>query len=220
MTRQRVGFQLIAGNMAVDLANMLDHRPSGRPKELLPTYADLVAWSEQAGAVSKSVAARLRRRAVQRPAEARRALAASHAAREVLYALFSAAARGEATPAGPLATLNARVGRALARSRLVPGRQGLRWGWSGEHSLDAMLPPVLRAAADLLIGAPAGALRECGSERCRWLFVDKSPSQRRRWCDMAVCGNRAKVRRHYARKRAAGATSTSAEPRRASRVRS
>jgi predicted RNA-binding Zn ribbon-like protein len=123
----------------------------------------------------------------------------------VLFALFAAAARGEATPAGPLAAFNARLGRALARSRLVPARQGLQWGLSQEHSLDAMLPAILRAAADLLLGAPAGALRECASERCRWLFVDASPSRRRRWCDMAVCGNRAKVGRHYARRRGTGA---------------
>jgi len=219
MTRRRVGFQLIAGNMAVDLANMLDHRPSGRPKELLPTYADLAAWSEQAGAVSRALAARLRRQAARRPAEARRALAAVRSIREVLYALFSAAARGEATPAGPLAALNARLGRALARSCLVPGHHGLQWGWNREHSLDAMLPPVLRAAGDLLIGAPAGALRECASERCRWLFVDESPSQRRRWCDMAVCGNRAKVKRHYARRWATGANRASGERRESSRVR-
>jgi len=219
MTRHGVGFQLIAGNMAVDLANMLDHRPSGRPKDLLPTYVDLATWSEQTGAVSRAVAARLRRQAARRPAEARRALAAVRSVREVLYALFSAAARGEATPADPLAALNARLGRALARSRLVPGRQGLQWGWSREHSLDAMLPPVLRAAADLLIGAPAGALRECASERCRWLFVDESPSRRRRWCDMAVCGNRAKVKRHYARRWARRANRGSAERRASSRAR-
>jgi predicted RNA-binding Zn ribbon-like protein len=44
-------------------------------------------------------------------------------------------------------------------------------------------------------------LRRCASETCRWVFVDRSPSGRRRWCDMSVCGNRAKVRRHRARRK-------------------
>jgi predicted RNA-binding Zn ribbon-like protein len=34
---------------------------------------------------------------------------------------------------------------------------------------------------------------------CGWLFLD--PRGRRRWCSMATCGNRAKVRAHAARAR-------------------
>jgi predicted RNA-binding Zn ribbon-like protein len=33
---------------------------------------------------------------------------------------------------------------------------------------------------------------------CRWLFLDRSKNKSRRWCDMKVCGNRAKARVHYA----------------------
>jgi len=36
---------------------------------------------------------------------------------------------------------------------------------------------------------------------CDWLFVDKSKNRSRLWCDMNVCGNRAKARAHYARRR-------------------
>lgn len=44
-------------------------------------------------------------------------------------------------------------------------------------------------------------LRVCANDGCRWLFVDRSPGGRRRWCDMRTCGNRAKVARHRARVR-------------------
>jgi predicted RNA-binding Zn ribbon-like protein len=44
-------------------------------------------------------------------------------------------------------------------------------------------------------------LRVCADDGCRWLFVDRSPAGRRRWCDMRTCGNRAKVARHRARAR-------------------
>ena len=47
-------------------------------------------------------------------------------------------------------------------------------------------------------------------ETCRWAFRDSSPTGRRRWCDMASCGNRAKAARHRARVRAA--TSAPARP--------
>jgi predicted RNA-binding Zn ribbon-like protein len=39
---------------------------------------------------------------------------------------------------------------------------------------------------------------------CRWLFLDRSKNQSRRWCDMKVCGNRAKVHQHYALKKLRG----------------
>jgi predicted RNA-binding Zn ribbon-like protein len=39
----------------------------------------------------------------------------------------------------------------------------------------------------------------CGN--CGWLFIDRSKNRSRTWCDMAVCGNRAKANRHYKRKK-------------------
>ncbi|MBB1248110.1 CGNR zinc finger domain-containing protein [Rhizobium sp. G21] len=36
---------------------------------------------------------------------------------------------------------------------------------------------------------------------CGWLFLDRSKNKSRAWCDMAVCGNRAKARLHYRRKK-------------------
>jgi predicted RNA-binding Zn ribbon-like protein len=47
-------------------------------------------------------------------------------------------------------------------------------------------------------------LRVCADDTCEWLFVDRSPAGRRRWCDMRTCGNRAKVARHRARARRSG----------------
>jgi predicted RNA-binding Zn ribbon-like protein len=42
----------------------------------------------------------------------------------------------------------------------------------------------------------------CASEDCAWLFLDKTKNKRRRWCDMKICGNRVKARRHYERVKA------------------
>ena len=44
-------------------------------------------------------------------------------------------------------------------------------------------------------------LRVCANDQCRWIFYDSSRTGRRRWCDMATCGNRAKAARHRARQR-------------------
>src|SRR5207302_22567 len=71
-----------------------------------------------------------------------------------------------------------------------------------EETLDRMLWPVIRSAADLLVSGEAQRVRRCASETCDWLFLDTSRNHSRRWCDMSGCGNRAKARRHYARAKA------------------
>jgi predicted RNA-binding Zn ribbon-like protein len=77
-----------------------------------------------------------------------------------------------------------------------------------------MLAPIVRAAAELLTSDDRARIRECGSETCFWLFMDHSKNGTRRWCDMKVCGNREKARRHYRREqRMAKATRTPAERR-------
>jgi predicted RNA-binding Zn ribbon-like protein len=43
---------------------------------------------------------------------------------------------------------------------------------------------------------------QCPGEECGWLFLDITRSGRRPWCDMADCGNLAKVRRFRERHRA------------------
>lgn len=65
-----------------------------------------------------------------------------------------------------------------------------------ERSLDtATAHSVLR-----LIAMPdPERMKICGN--CGWLFIDRSKNKSRAWCDMAVCGNRAKASRHYRRKK-------------------
>jgi predicted RNA-binding Zn ribbon-like protein len=70
--------------------------------------------------------------------------------------------------------------------------------------LDRVLWPAVVSAAELLTSDDLGRVRECASERCAWLFLDRSKNQSRRWCDMTVCGNRSKARRHYSRLRRHG----------------
>ena len=45
-------------------------------------------------------------------------------------------------------------------------------------------------------------------DACGWVFLD--PSHRRHWCVMAVCGNRAKVKRDAQCRRAPAAVSANA----------
>ena len=58
------------------------------------------------------------------------------------------------------------------------------------------------SALSLLAGDAWKKVRICPN--CNWLFVDRSRNSSRLWCDMSVCGNRHKARRHYERRKVAG----------------
>lgn len=49
--------------------------------------------------------------------------------------------------------------------------------------------------------ATPGRLRPCANPECRLFLIDRSKTNKARWCSMAVCGNRMKARRHYQRTR-------------------
>ena len=63
--------------------------------------------------------------------------------------------------------------------------------------------PIALAAVRLFTEGDFHRIRECGGHACGWLFYDRSKNNRRRWCEMEVCGNRAKQRRLAARRREA-----------------
>jgi len=74
------------------------------------------------------------------------------------------------------------------------------WAWrrSPRPDLNRVLWLVVWTAAELLTSSEIERIRRCAGSGCAWLFIDRSKNQTRRWCDMSVCGNRIKARRHYA----------------------
>ena len=107
---------------------------------------------------------------------------------------------------GQLEILNEELAGAMARSQVVPTDSGFTWLWAeGGKALDCVLWPIARSAADLLTEGPLLAIRRCEGRGCGWLFLDTSRNRTRRWCDMRICGNRAKARRHHERMKAGAA---------------
>lgn len=68
---------------------------------------------------------------------------------------------------------------------------------SGAVSETALEAATARSAVRLIAGPVPERLKICA--HCGWLFLDLSKNRSRIWCDMAVCGNRAKASRHYRR---------------------
>ncbi len=198
-------FELSAGILCLDFVNTLDDRPSGQPKELLAQYSDLVRFAEDTEIITARQADSLTQRADARPGGAQQTLDSAIVLREALYQIFCAVAHRRKIPPSALATLNKFVSEAGSHSVLVQanGAFVLRVDdhANPEPAFDAVLWPIVRSAADLLVSDHLPFVRTCSSKTCQWLFVDTSKSHRRRWCNMRLCGNRAKVRRFYARQK-------------------
>lgn len=201
---QTYNFTFRGGDEALDFCNTWSRDSTER----LLDYGRLVLWADQRGIVTSAEARRLLAEAERQPELARAVHRDALALRDALFRMFSARAADAPLAADDLKVLNAWLPRALARLRLSP--DGGAWQWAtdeaGAAGLERMLFPVVRAAAELLTHPERiGRVHQCASDDCGWLFVDTSKNRSRRWCNMADCGNRAKVRRHYARKRAADA---------------
>ncbi|MFE0137286.1 CGNR zinc finger domain-containing protein [Streptomyces sp. NPDC059037] len=59
---------------------------------------------------------------------------------------------------------------------------------------------VAAAIAEAVAAGTWGRLKACEASDCHWAYYDRSPAGRSRWCDMGVCGARAKMRAYRARK--------------------
>jgi predicted RNA-binding Zn ribbon-like protein len=195
-------FELTGGALCLDFANTMGDRPRCT-EEHLSRWADLLAWAAQASVVSPREASALKKWAAGDDRSADAALAVAKELREGIYRIFAALATGGPGPAADLALLNRWLGESVPRLRVVPRTGGYDWGWEAAASPDRVLWPVVWSAAQLLVSPELADVRECQSDRCSWLFIDRSRTKQRRWCSMRTCGNRAKVRRFQERRRAA-----------------
>jgi predicted RNA-binding Zn ribbon-like protein len=62
-----------------------------------------------------------------------------------------------------------------------------------EEGLEWLLAAIARSGAEVIAGVARDSLKKCANPDCRILFYDDSRTHRRRWCSMALCGNRSKV---------------------------
>ncbi|MGJ6960548.1 CGNR zinc finger domain-containing protein [Streptosporangium sp. G11] len=68
------------------------------------------------------------------------------------------------------------------------------------------LASVLASVAGAVADGSWQRLKACGEHRCEWIFYDRSRNRGSRWCSMAVCGTRAKMRTYRETKRIHGET--------------
>jgi predicted RNA-binding Zn ribbon-like protein len=201
------GFELRGGVVCLDFVNTVGWRLTDHPSEYLRSYEDLLDWGRHAGLLALEETEGHFRQATVDPEGARETLSRALALREAIHRTISAAIAGEFQDESDLSALNHELSTALSYLRVTPAGGAYSWRWErsgddGGARLDSPLWPVAQSAAELLTSEKLGRVKLCAGEGCGWVFVDESRNTSRRWCDSRDCGNRERVRRHLARKRA------------------
>ncbi len=187
-------FKFLGGHPALDFINTVGgrtHTGANRytvDRERLEGPEDLDAfWSAAAAAAAFNSGGRSRRTT---KADLDRAIAL----RESLYRIFKAVIGDRRPEARDVALLN----------DALPAQKLTFDGAAASFTASDPLATIARSAAELLTSPSLARVRACGGESCGWLFLDTSRNRSRQWCDMADCGNVAKVRRFRDRQRESG----------------
>ena len=187
-------FKFLGGHPALDFINTVGgrtHTSAHRytvDRERLESAEDLDAfWSAAAAAAAFKSGGRSRR-------SARVDLERAIELREALYRIFLAVIANRRPDARDVALLN----------RSIEAQQLSFNGPAASFTTHDPLAFIARSAAELLASPEIARVRACGGESCGWLFLDTSRNRSRQWCDMADCGNVAKVRRFRDRQRESG----------------
>ena len=194
---------LIADDLALDFANTESGRGFPSHENHLREAEHVAQWLKHAKALPAEDADWLKGEVSERADLAADLMTQAIALREAIHDIGAALGRRAKPAAASLADLSAVHARCVAKAALAPGVLSCRWRWSVRAApVEAALGPIALAAVKLFTEGDLHRIRECGGHACGWLFHDRSKNNRRRWCEMEVCGNRAKQRRLAARRRA------------------
>ena len=193
----------IADSPGLDFLNSIA-TPLDSPVDWLDSGDGLLEWLAQARFVPTDALDMLKARAM--PGELDKVADQARALREWFRSFVRKHAGRPIAPRAldELEPLNRLLERDEAFSQISRHRDGdgdrlelrttRRW-----RSPEALLLPIGNALAKLVCEEDFTNVKACEGHGCTLLFADHTRSRARRWCSMAVCGNRAKQAAHRSR---------------------
>jgi predicted RNA-binding Zn ribbon-like protein len=193
---------LIGGELALDFTNTSSGRGWPTHQDHLRAAEDIVAWARHAKVMSPVDADWLRAEVAANDSLARRLLHRALDLRGALYTIAAEIAAGRPAPPAQVDSLAKEHAACVACATLAPDGGRYMWSWMPRQAaVEAVLGPVALSALATLSQADLTRVKQCQGEKCGWLFFDTTKNKSRRWCEMEICGNRAKQKRHSARRR-------------------
>jgi predicted RNA-binding Zn ribbon-like protein len=197
----KLNLHLLGGRLAIDFANSASLSDTHN-------WENFIRFLEASRVVSLERSAQLLILPQSDPQAADTLLSRAARLREALREIFGAVVRKEKVAREWVEPVNEIL-------RITEGHDELVWDngqWrlefiAREGGLEWLLAAIARSAAEILGEGPTARVRLCANPACGLFFSDMSRTRRRRWCSMALCGNRHKVaafaHRHSSRRREA-----------------
>jgi predicted RNA-binding Zn ribbon-like protein len=181
------GVQLLGGRLCLDFVNTT-------PTHSELSWDGLILFLEVVRIVSSERSAQLLALPQSDPQAAEGLLLKARRLRASLRKAFTAMHRKQKIAVESVAPVNEILRITEGHDELVYENGVWRIEFiAREGGLDWLLAAVARSAAELIAEGTGARLRLCANPHCGLFFYDKSRTHRRRWCSMAVCGNRSKV---------------------------
>jgi len=180
----------VADHPVLDFLNTIA-APEGAPIDVLQSDADVLYWLEEAIMASSTRPASFPRSAL---------LETARTLRETIRPLVLKRKAGKRPD---VSALNEFLVQAASYPQLVWDSNALHIErHRSARTPEQILAPIAESAAEFLSTADFDLVRPCEGRDCILWFYDRTKSHRRRWCSMAVCGNRHKVESFRERQRA------------------
>jgi len=172
---------LLADHSALDLVNTVS-RIEGKDFDFWSDDEDVESWLERVGLSVDSVNVHWSRGELLSHAKELRSL--------VLSWLHKSREEGEI-----LNVLNSYLAESWSHPKVIyESSTGLRVERRrSAMSVKGLLGPISESVADLIANGDPQRIGQCQHNECILWFYDRTKARRRRWCSMALCGNRHKV---------------------------
>jgi predicted RNA-binding Zn ribbon-like protein len=189
---------LVGGRLAIDFANIPSY--PGSPTEHL-SWEELIVFLQASQIVSAERGSSLLALSGSDPDAAQSLLSRSIRLRDALRKTFGAIVRKEPIGREWTEPINQILRITEGHDEIVLEENTWKMEFKArEGGLDWLLAAIARSAAEIIVEGAQARLRICANPACALFFSDKSRTRRRRWCSMAICGNRHKVA-SFARRR-------------------
>ena len=190
----------IADSKGLDFLNSVA-APVDTPIEWLGSGDDFLAWLKEAALVPSEIVKVLK--AGTLPGELDAIAGQARSLREWFRGFvqkhkgktLKASALQQLDPLNRILERDDIFGQVMLRDHESGTGSDLHFEWAEQRrwrSPESLLQPIAREMANVICNEDFRLIRACEGHACTLMFIDRTKSHRRRWCSMAVCGNRAK----------------------------
>jgi len=186
---------LVGCELALDFTNTSSGRGFLSHQEHLRDFDTIIQWVEHARVMAPSDCTYVRMTVAKRPKLGRAVFEQVLKIRELIWTIGTALAEQRPVSEKLRASLTAAHAESLRFAEMKMRDGAYIWTWDPRRDVQgAILGPITLSALTLLMEKELSRTKRCAGMECGWLFFDTTKNSRRRWCEMRVCGNRAKVR--------------------------